>query len=669
MRAVRALVGIFALGCFLATLAGVTPIAPVSVASQAAPLAIDDLRLEVGVASPALSPDGRSVVVVTSTANYNDNRFDRTLVRVDIATGARTPLTPSRSSVSQPRWSPSGAYLAFLDIDKTTNASQLYVMPRAGGEASQVTRVKNGVNDAAWTSDSEALLYTTSEVPKERDGEERHNRSFEVGDNSYATRQAPTSVHLWRIPAAGGEPKRLTTGAESIADFAVSPDGRHVAIDFLPRPQTGGGARRLMRMLDLVTGDLRPLPLDGFNFVSVFSPDGRFLAFGRPRGDGPGFYPNGIFVQPAAGGVPVEATKQLDRSVSGVAWLPDGKSFLVTGPDLTQGAMWHQPLDGAARRLDLGDVSPAGAVVAPTGAVAFIGRTPARASEVYVMQAGDWKPKRLTDFNHALTARPLAKAEAVHWDGPDGFKQNGVLLYPPDFKPGRRYPLVLNIHGGPMGTSTDAFDTFNQILAARGWLVFTPNYRGGNGQGKAFQSAVVNDAGDGPARDVMSGIRAVKELGIVDERRVAVSGWSYGGFMTAWLTARYDGWTVAVAGAAVTDWFDWYNMADMNTWAGFGLGGSPWLNDNAANYWRQSPMAYAHKIRTPTLILSDVGDERVTVSQSYKLYHALKDNGVEVQFIAYPVSGHFPPDPVHQRDVRRRWVEWIADHFKQVSGS
>ena len=105
-------------------------------------------------------------------------------------------------------------------------------------------------------------------------------------------------------------------------------------------------------------------------------------------------------------------------------------------------------------------------------------------------------------------------------------------------------------------------------------------------------------------------------------------------------------------------------MADLNTWAGFGLGGSPWLNDNANNYWRQSPMAYAHKIRTPTLILSNVGDERVTISQSYKLYHALKDNGVEVKFVAYPVGGHFPPDPVHGRDVLRRWMEWIAEHFK-----
>jgi dipeptidyl aminopeptidase/acylaminoacyl peptidase len=251
----------------------------------------------------------------------------------------------------------------------------------------------------------------------------------------------------------------------------------------------------------------------------------------------------------------------------------------------------------------------------------------------------------------------------VTWDGPDGFRQNGVLVYPPDYEEGQRYPLVLNIHGGPMGASTESWSLVNQAMAARGWLVFSPNYRGSSTQGDAFQSAVINDAGDGPGRDVMSGIDVLKARGIVDEDRIAVSGWSYGGYMTAWLTAHYDGWAAAVAGAAVTDWFDWYNMADMNVWAGYGLGGSPWLNGNAENYWRQSPMAYAHQIRAPTLILSTTGDERVTVSQSYKLYHALKDNGVEVRFIAYPVGGHFPPDPVHQRDVYRRWIDWIAEHF------
>jgi len=396
----------------------------------------------------------------------------------------------------------------------------------------------------------------------------------------------------------------------------------------------------------------------------VFSPDGTYLTFSRSRGPEPYFNPSGVFLLPVEGGDPVDVTGEIDRNLGPLAWLPDGGSFLVIGTDLTTQAFWHQPLDRAPVRLDLGGVHAAsGPAIGKNGTVVFVGREAHRPSEVYVMRTGEWEPRRLTDFNDALASMELGAVETITWDGPDGFTQNGVLVYPPGFEDGRRYPLVLSIHGGPMGTSTEGFSTFNQILAAQGWLVFSPNYRGSSTQGKAFQRAVVNDAGDGPGRDVMSGVEAVKALGIVDEDRIAVSGWSYGGYMTAWLTAHFDGWRVAVAGAAVTDWFDWYNMADMNTWAGFGLGGSPWLNDNAMNYWRQSPMAYAHQIRTPTLILSDTGDERVTVSQSYKLYHALEDNGVEVKFVVYPVGGHFPSDPVHQRDIRRRWVEWIAEHF------
>ena len=134
--------------------------------------------------------------------------------------------------------------------------------------------------------------------------------------------------------------------------------------------------------------------------------------------------------------------------------------------------------------------------------------------------------------------------------------------------------------------------------------------------------------------------------------------------MTAWLTAHYHDWKAAVAGAPVTDWFDQYNLTDLNRWFGVGLGGSPWTNGNSKNYLRQSPITYAHQIRTPTLILSNTQDPRVTVTQSHKLFNALRDNEVPVKFIAYPIKGHFPGDPIHQRDVRERWIAWIAKHFE-----
>lgn len=638
---------------------------PVPVLAQTNAIAIDDLRLEVGLSEPRLSPDGRWAVLVASRPNYDDNRFDGSLVLINIESGETVDLAPQRPGVGQPRWSPSGDRIAFLDRPEG-GASQIFVLPMRGGEARQITRSEEGVRQFRWSTDGERILFTTAEETPDREGEERHNKSFEVGTNSFLTRQAPTPVHLWSVGSSGGDAVRVTEGEWSITGFALSPDGRTAALQVTPAPHSGELIRTRIRLLDLESGSLRDLVDQAPSFVEGFSPDGDALAFSRSRGEEPFFNPRGVFLQPLAGGAARDLTESLDRQISGVAWLPDGETLLLTGTDLTHGAMWIQPLTGAATQLDLGQVHAVSEpAVSADGTVVFLGREAHRATELFAMRVGEWSPRRVTDFNAALAGKSYGRVETVEWDGPDGFRQNGVLRYPPDYEEGRRYPLVLSIHGGPMGASTEAFSTFDHIMAARGWLVFSPNYRGSSTQGRAFQSAVVNDAGDGPGRDVMSGVEAVKALGIVDEHRVAVSGWSYGGYMTAWLTAHYDGWTVAMAGAAVTDWFDWYSMADMNTWAGFGLGGSPWTNDNAMNYWRQSPMAYAHQIRTPTLILSTTGDERVTVSQSYKLFHALRDNGVEVQFIAYPVTGHFPPDPVHQRDVRRRWVEWIQAHFER----
>jgi len=639
--------------------------ASVTVFAQDRTLTVDDMRLEVGINTPALSPDGSQAIITTRTPNYEDNRFDQTLVVVDVASGEQRDLTPHRPKVGQPRWSPDGKQIAFLDSGEDDDkGKQVFVLHMSGGEARQVTEAEEGVATFAWSADGEKIFYTSKDSPMEVEGEERHNKSFEVGDSSYLTQSEPKSDHLWHVGIDGGEAEQLTRGSESVGDLVVSPDGKVVAFAASPGPHSADGNRTTVRAIDLETGETRDLVDNPPVEPGDFSPDGRHIAIWRSRGAEPYFNPGGIFLSPIVGGETIDITAQIDRNLGDMAWLPDGKSVLVSGTDLTARAYWYQPLDGAPQRLDLGNIHPGSPVVSPDGTVVFVGREDQRASELYTMTVGQWEPRRLTNFNDALTEMHLGAVETVTWDGPDGFRQNGVLLYPPDYSEGQKYPLVLNIHGGPMGASIESFSTFNQIMAARGWLVFSPNYRGSSTQGKVFQSAVINDAGEGPGRDVMSGIDVLKNRGIVDETRVAVSGWSYGGYMTAWLTGNFDGWAAAVAGAAVTDWFDWYNMADMNTWAGYGLGGSPWLNDNAVNYWNQSPMAYAHQIRTPTLILSNTGDERVTISQSYKLYHALKDNNVKVKFIAYPVPGHYPADPVHRRDILRRWVEWIEDHFE-----
>ena len=631
--------------------------------AQTRPVELSDLGRGVALASPRISPDGRQVAVVVSRTNYADNRFESSLHLVDVATGTARNLTPGRRNVGQVEWSPGGDRLAFLD-KQGEEPVQLFVLPLGAGEARQLTHAKRDISAFAWSPNGSVLGFLTKDEPVERTGEERHNKSFEVGDNMYLDRAASLPSQLWTIPAQGGESAQVTSGTPSVTALTWTPDGRSVVLAVRPRPHSGEMINTSLVVRNLDDGAEHPLAEQhGFGMGAVVSPDGGMVALISSRGAELGFRPGGVFLVPVGGGARRAATPSIDRNINGVQWLPGGQGLIVTAADLTRIRAWVQPLDGPPRRLDWGNADPGPVHVNDAGSIVFVGREPHQPPELYHLASVNEAPRRLTSFNREFAGLDLGRVETITWSGPDGFTENGVVTYPPGYVAGRKYPLVLSIHGGPMGTSVEGWSIENQLYAAQGWIVFSPNYRGSDNMGDAFQSAVINDAGDGPGRDVMSGVAALQARGIIDEKRMAVSGWSYGGYMTAWLTAHYQGWKAAVAGAAVTDWFDWYNLADMNVWAGFGLGGSPWRNDNAANYWRQSPMAYAHQIHTPTLILSTTGDPRVTVTQSYKLYHALKDNGVEVQFIAYPTGGHFPPDPVHQRDIRRRWIDWIARHF------
>ncbi|MGB0036192.1 MAG: prolyl oligopeptidase family serine peptidase, partial [Candidatus Acidiferrales bacterium] len=179
-----------------------------------------------------------------------------------------------------------------------------------------------------------------------------------------------------------------------------------------------------------------------------------------------------------------------------------------------------------------------------------------------------------------------------------------------------------------------------------------------------YEHAIFNDAGDGPGRDVMAGLATLEKQEFIDVSRIAVSGWSYGGYMTSWLTGHYHVWKVAVSGAAVNSMVDAYNLSDFNVTQRFAFGGSPWKPQFAKAYNDQSPITFAGAITTPTLILHDTGDARVPITNSYAMYHALKDNGVTVKFVAIPVAGHSPGDPVRASDVFRRWVEWIDQYMK-----
>lgn len=653
-------------------LAVLTLLVPSAGAQTPRVMTLDDAREVVRVGDPRIAPDGRTVLITVSRADYEANEWRGELVAVDVASGESRPVASDLRGPGDARWSPTGDRIAVLAAAPAgAPGRQVWVAPAAGGDARAVTTAPHGVLHFGWRPDGGAIAFVSADRAPERTGVDRFNDAFEVGNDHFHTTAPPEPAHLWVVDLASGESRRLTRGTWSVRTALRAPalswsaDGRWISIVRFPSASPGDSDRGTIQLVDARTGALRSLTgRAAREGNATFAPVGASVAYTWPK-DGDPANLSEAWVAPAAGGLGRAVTAALDRDVSIAGWSPDGQSLLLTGPDGTRVAVWQQPLDGAARKLDIGPLaSVSGVSLARTGAIALAGTEPDRPSELYVKASADAPPRRLTDFNRAIATLRLGRTESIAWDGPDGLPGDGVVTFPPDFRDGDRRPLVLLIHGGPTAASNEGFSLRAQQLAAEGWVVFQPNYRGSNNLGNAYQRAIANDAAEGPGRDVMAGIDAVIRRGGVDSDRVAVSGWSYGGYMTAWLIGRYpDRWRAAVAGAAPVDITDMSSLTDLNVMIRHAITESPWVGDNLTRAFAMSPIVHLPKIRTPTLLMSNTGDVRVVVTGSYKLLQALRANDVPVQFIAYPIGGHSPADPIRQADVNRRWVEWLRRYL------
>jgi dipeptidyl aminopeptidase/acylaminoacyl peptidase len=355
---------------------------------------------------------------------------------------------------------------------------------------------------------------------------------------------------------------------------------------------------------------------------------------------------------------------RLDRNTQFALFAPH-HDLVVGAYDGTHDRLFALAPDAAPRALPLGEINLSGAAsIARDGTLAFVGVTPRRPAELYVLAPHAAAPRRLTAYNAALATRALGRNRTITWRSADGFRVTGVLTEPVGFRLGRRYPLVVIIHGGPTSTSTDGFSPLPQLMASRGWLVLQPNYRGSDNLGHRFAQATVPRITSSPAHDVLDGVDAVERMGIVDRLRIGVSGWSEGGLLTSWLIGHDHRWRAAFSGAAVNDWVGYADLTDAQDFTPSFIGGSPWTSPRERTlYDQESPLTYAADVRTPTMIVTDAGDFRVPTPLSYEFYHATRAAGAPVQMVVVPVNGHFPSDPLHREDVNRRWVGWFAAHF------
>jgi dipeptidyl aminopeptidase/acylaminoacyl peptidase len=643
-------------------------------------LEIADYAKFVNITDPQISPNGKSVVIVVSRPDYVNNRYNAELVLVDVASGKKRVLTQERFVVSSPRWSPNGEHLAFISKvgQGKEAANQIFLLPMQGGEAKQITKAPKGVQHFAWSPNSIDIAYAALNEPQNKAEIEKGFTAFEITNNDMFIGSQPQSSHIWLVNTTTAENRRLTDGEWTLplvippsapsSPFSWSPDGKTILFVKVSTAYSGDGINRSIQMLNVTDSTYKPLnSRTKLESYPNFSPDGSKISYWYKK-DSVISSINELWLTSSSGGEGKPISAQLNRDLYLAAWMPDNKSFLVGGHNDNKTSLWSMSIDGKTTPIQLGNVCPSwgfwmDATVSKTGAIAFTGSEPDKPVELYFMASTTSKLVQLTDYNSEIGKMTLGKTETIRWEN-DGLKHCGIITYPVNYEKGKKYPLVLVIHGGPNAASVEQFARLPQIMANEGYFVFEPNYRGSDNLGAEYKVAILQDAGAGPGRDVMAGLEKLKATGMIDNNNIGVSGWSYGGFMTVWLAGHYGGWKVAVAGAAVTDFEDQYSLSDGNVNWAIRMGGSPYVGDNMQKYIDQSPITEAKNIKAPTLILANTGDPRVPVTQSYKLYHTLKDNGTITKFIGWPIPAHNATDPVTQMETSKAWLNWLNTYLK-----
>jgi dipeptidyl aminopeptidase/acylaminoacyl peptidase len=638
-----------------------------------------DYRAIVDFDQPALSSDARYAATIVSRVDWDGDRRIHTLLVARVGTGGVREYLTGRSGLSSPAFSPDGTQLAFLANDDR-GRSQVYAMPASGGALRQLTESRDDVDEFAWRPDGRAIAYTASDPEPHRTGADRFRDSFIFTTEPITARSKPRPLHVFVQLVGATRATQLTFGERSAfegAELSWSPDGTRIGFLLCPTNITDDQDRSQAAVVQVATRTLTLLTSHrAWEGPPLFSGDGRYVAYTYSGGDNQ-FSLNQLYVAPATGGDGSAPWSSLDRVYEDATWLHDG-GMLGAVFDGTTIAFYRERIGSPPVRLSTGDLVPGvpenttgGSTISSLefsvshdGTIAFIGSNARRPAELYV-RFPDGRVTALTSLNRAFAAsRELTPSERFTYQTQLGVRGDGVLYYPPNFTVKRKYPLVVFIHGGPGDPSMQIFDYWAEVMAARGWLVLRPNYRGSPNLGYAYLHPILYDPEDGPGKDIISALDAIRARGIVDDSRLAVSGWSYGGIMTAWMISKYHIWKAAVSGASVNDWITDYGTADDSGEDRDLLHGSPFVGNEAAEWHSISAITYAGDVTTPVLILSDVGDNRDPFATSSMYWRALRDNHKNATLRVWPVDGHYPDDPVRNVDVFHYWISYIAQYFR-----
>ena len=597
-------------------------------------------------------PDGHSEIYV---ADAKDGQHAH---RVSAAGGTR------RATEGDIAWSPDSTRIAFTSDAARPGQAQIYVAQADGSHVRRITNVDGALQAPSWSPDGTrfAVLFT-----------EHANR--DLGPLAAATHDVGEIKDAWfeqrltLVDLASGKVQPLTADDLYVYEYAWAPDASHFAIVAARGNGDNNWWTAALYRQDMGSGPLKLLYKPTLQIAKpVYSPDGQHVAFIEGLMSDQGSVGGDVYMIPAGGGNAENLTPGSKSSATSLVWTK-ASGLLVA--EITGGDAQFARLDTSAKTMTslwrgpetvmTGD-DVINLTLANDGRSSAVIRSSFESPpEIWAGAIGQWRP--VTHRNGA--AQPAwGKATSLHWKS-DGYDVQGWLIYPADFDPAKRYPMIVSVHGGPGDAVTSRWPGQGSVamsLAGAGYFVLEPNPRGSFGQGEAFTRANVRDFGYGDLRDILAGVDEALRIAPIDAGRLGIAGWSYGGFMTMWTVTQTQRFKAAVAGAGIANWQSYYGQNKIDQWMVPFFGAT--VYDDPAVYAKSSPIQYIKSAKTPTLVLVGDSDAECPAPQSYEFWHALKSLGTETALVVYDHEGHRFKSPTHQQDRIRRTVNWFDAHLR-----
>jgi dipeptidyl aminopeptidase/acylaminoacyl peptidase len=623
------------------------------------------------------SPDASKVLYTVREAVMTDDRSEYVnQVWLCNSDGSNSiQLTKGEKNSSNPKWSPDGKWIGFTSSrDGKTN---LYILPVDGGESEKLTDVKTSVGNYEWSHDGKMIGFTM--IDGAADKEEKDKKS--KNDWYYMDEEIKQNrlYVLWlNQKDTGGKyvQKKLTKENYNINAFDWSADGKSIVFSHGKSPEVNDNVYSNISLIEVESGTIKPIASTGAGETNpLFSPDGKLIAYYCTADPVDWSGPRHAKIYSLIDGKTWRLKATPDENGGLLGWTPDGKNILWTEANRTLSSVYQLNIDGKTiTEWNKGSKDFIGAVTMNASGthLAFTLQNPSQLPEAYISSLSNFSPVKITSLNVAYADKALPKTEVVKWKGADGREIEGLLTYPINYKVGQKVPFILNVHGGPAGVFTQTCVASNQgtypvaAFSEAGYAVLRPNPRGSSGYGADFRMANREDWGGKDFQDLMAGVDLVIKMGVADESKMGVMGWSYGGFMSSWIVGHTDRFKVASIGAPVVDLSHQNLTDDIEGFLPSYFKSNPW--DDWSKYDAHSPLRFIQNVKTPVMLQHGEADLRVPFSNSVMFYNALRRRNVPVRLLALPRQPHGPQEPRMVLKTMQTNLEWFDKFIGDKKG-